>query len=153
MAYQTVPKATVRDVEAALGEQQGRGNITQLALTETYGAWTYRLPRGWAKCAASTTPDGVGVSISFYMPPWLWILFSVLAVVGLVACVVPGLVVIGIIGIRVMIVSGFLKLRFPAFVEAVRLAQSKRTATGAVTPLVTEPSPSSPPPITPPVIK
>lgn len=131
MAIQIVPQANIRDVEAALVEMQGRTQIKQLILTVTQGVWTYRpAVRGWAKCEANTTADGVSIKTSFWMPTWLWILFGVLGIGGLFLCVVPGVFVIGMIGIRIMIMGAVLKRQLPKLAEAVKQAQSKRTDSG-----------------------
>jgi hypothetical protein len=131
MPSQTILKATIPDVEAALIEQYGRIHVRQKAQSSTHGVWIFRASRRQSgKCTANLASGGATITMSCYTPLWLWAIIAVLTCIGLLLFVIPGLAIIVVTIVRLTITSAALNIRFPKMVENVnRIIAARLNAT------------------------
>lgn len=139
MPTQTFRGGTVQDVEVALVEQYGRTNVKQQSKTDSRTEWSFKITsRAHGTCTATRTPDGVTMTMS----PRTQTLFLVGAIIGYLACVVPGIVLTVLIIITRAATAGVLSHRFPKMVESVQRAVAAHSGSSPPMPL-----PLTPPPI------
>jgi hypothetical protein len=127
MASQTVPGATVGDVQQALVEQFGARSVRPLTAGPNQASWYLRFSaKARANCSAVQTNTGVVVTMTHATPIFLWIV----AVVGLVFFCVPGVIGFIMIILFKIIGSGMIGHQFPAFLNSVqRFAHNRKSTT------------------------
>jgi hypothetical protein len=123
MATQIIKGVTFSDIEQALVDQFGRTSLKNPVKTDSRAEWTFQYTgRALAKCVASTTADGVSVSIGYYIPMFVWAIYGI----AFLICVVPGIICIVFYFIKRGVANTAIMIRFPKFVEAVERAKLSR---------------------------
>jgi hypothetical protein len=132
MPSQTIPRAAIPNVEAALIEQYGRTHVRQVEQSETSGKWLFQLTRRQTgKCTANLATGGVTVSMTPYTPLWVMAILAGMTIIGFLCLVIPGVLILCFVVVRYVVVTLVLKGRFEKMVANVeRLAASAKSGLG-----------------------
>ena len=126
MPSETIPNATVADVEEALAEQFGKTNIKMLHRSASEAAWMFRAgPKSPAKCTVSGAPTNTTITLSPHFPAWVIAIDVILIVIGCLLFIVPGLLLMAFVGIQYFVCKKCIGRGFPDMVK--RLEEKART--------------------------
>jgi len=128
MPSQVVPGASLDHVAATMIDQYGRHHVKEKERSPNRAVWVFRIAaKSWGKCVATSTPNGVAVTMTPYLLPWL-----INTAIGFVLCVIPGIAMSVVTLIAWIIGNSILSHRFPPMIATLKQYAAGTVATDAV---------------------